>query len=45
MVKQCVQRTLEKVDHAVFDWKGMRGTDRERLAAALKDLGVPVERH
>jgi D-aminoacyl-tRNA deacylase len=44
MVKQCIQQTLEKVDHAVFDWKGMRGPDRERLAATLKDLGVPVEK-
>jgi D-aminoacyl-tRNA deacylase len=44
MVKQCVQRTFEKVDRAVFDWKGMRGADRERLAAALKELGVSVEK-
>jgi D-aminoacyl-tRNA deacylase len=44
MVKHCVQRTLEKVDHAVFDWKGMRGPDRERLAAALKELGIKVEK-
>jgi len=45
MVRQCVQRTLEKVDHAVFDWKGMRGGDRERIAVALKELGVSVEKH
>jgi D-aminoacyl-tRNA deacylase len=44
MVKQCIQRTLEKVNHAVFDWKGMRGPDRDRLAVALKELGVPVEK-
>ncbi len=44
MLKQCVQKTLEKVDHAVFDWKGMRGPDRERLATALKELGIEVEK-
>jgi D-aminoacyl-tRNA deacylase len=44
MVGQCVQRTLEKIDHAVFDWKGMKGADRERIAAALKELGVRVEK-
>jgi D-aminoacyl-tRNA deacylase len=44
MVKQCVQRTFESVDHAVFDWKGMRGADRERLAVALKELGINVEK-
>jgi D-aminoacyl-tRNA deacylase len=44
MIKQCVQRTLEKVESAVFDWKGMRGADRERIANALKELDIPVEK-
>jgi D-tyrosyl-tRNA(Tyr) deacylase len=43
-VKQCIQRTLEKVDRTFFDWKGMKGPDRERLAATLKELGIPVEK-
>jgi D-tyrosyl-tRNA(Tyr) deacylase len=43
-VKQCVQRTVEKVDSAVFDWKSMRATDREKIITALKKLNVPVER-
>jgi len=44
MIKQCIQRTLEKVESAVFDWKGMRGADREHIANALKELNVPVEK-
>jgi len=44
MIKQCVQRTLEKVESAVFDWKGMKGANRERIANALTALGVPVEK-
>jgi len=44
MVKQCIQRTLEKVESAVFDWKGMKGADRERIATTLKELDVPVEK-
>jgi len=44
MIKQCIQRTLEKVESAVFDWKGIRGADRERIANTLKELGVPVEK-
>jgi len=44
MIKQCIQRTLEKVESAVFDWKGMRGADRERIANALKELDIPVEK-
>ncbi len=44
MVKQCVQRTQGKVEAAVFDWKGIRGADRERIANALNELRVPVEK-
>jgi len=44
IVRQCVQRTQEKVESAFFDWKGMRGADRERIARALTELNVPVER-
>jgi len=44
MIKQCIQRTLEKVESAIFDWKGMKGADRERMANALKELGVPIEK-
>lgn len=44
MIKQCIQRTLEKVESAVFDWKGMKGADRERIANVLKELGIPIEK-
>jgi len=44
MLKQCVQRTVEKVDSAVFDWKGMRGADKQRLIAILDEIGVSVEK-
>jgi D-aminoacyl-tRNA deacylase len=44
MVAQCVRRTLEKVDHAIFDWKSMKGADRKRIATTLKELGVRVEK-
>ena len=44
MVKQCVQRTVEKVESAIFDWKSMRAMDREKIITALKELNVSVER-
>jgi D-aminoacyl-tRNA deacylase len=44
MILQCIQRTRERVEAAVFDWKGMRGADRERIAETLKNLKVPVEK-
>jgi D-aminoacyl-tRNA deacylase len=43
-VKHCVQRTLEKVESAVLDWKSMRATDRKRVVDELEQLGVLVER-
>jgi len=44
MLKQCVQRTAEKVELAVFDWKGMRGTDKKRLIPMLDEIGVSVKK-
>jgi D-aminoacyl-tRNA deacylase len=44
MVKQCVRRTVEKVESAVFDWKSIKAADREKIITALKELNVPVER-
>jgi len=44
ILKQCIQRTLEKVESAVFDWKGMRGADKQCLISWLKSLNVPVEK-
>ncbi len=44
MLKQCVRRTVEKVESAVFDWKGMRGADKKRLIATLDEIDVSVEK-
>jgi len=43
-VARCVERTVEKVESAVFDWKSMRAMDREKIVSALKQLNVRVER-
>lgn len=43
-VKHCVQKTLEKVEYAVFDWKSMKANDRQKVISALEQLNVPVER-
>ena len=44
MVKHCVQRTMEKVESAVLDWKSMRTSDRQKVISALEQLNIPVER-
>ena len=44
IIKMCVQRTLEKVDSAVFDWKSLKAADRNRIITALKEINVSAER-
>jgi D-aminoacyl-tRNA deacylase len=44
MLRHCVQRNLEKVKSAVFDWKGIRGADKQRLMEILNQMNVSVEK-
>lgn len=44
MLRQCVKKTLEKVDCAVLDWKGIKSTDKPRLLAALQETGLPYKK-
>jgi D-aminoacyl-tRNA deacylase len=44
IIKQCIERTLEKVDHVVLDWKGIKGEDKSSLVETLHKLEVPFEK-
>jgi D-aminoacyl-tRNA deacylase len=44
ILMQCVERTLEKVEYAVLDWKGIKGEDKPRLIEMLKETGLPYEK-
>ncbi len=44
MIKQCVERTVETVDSAVLDWKGIKGAYKPKIVAELEELGLPSER-
>ncbi len=44
VVGLCVQKTVEKVESAVFDWKSLRASDRGKIISALKELNVSTER-
>ena len=41
MLRQCAKKTLEKVDHVVLDWKGIKSADKPRLLEALEQAGIP----
>jgi len=40
IIKQCVERTVEKVETVVLDWKGIKGADKAGLSEALGEVGV-----
>ncbi len=44
MVRQCVERNLEKVESVILDWKGIKGADKEELMAILNEVGIPIEK-
>jgi D-aminoacyl-tRNA deacylase len=44
ILKHCIQQTLEKVESAVFDWKGMKSLDKQRLITMLNELNIPIIR-
>lgn len=44
ILKQCVDRTYERVDHAVLDWKGIKGEDKPHVVAMLDRIGLPFEK-
>lgn len=44
MLRQCVERTLEAVDHAILDWKGIKGEDKPKVVSALADAELSFEK-
>jgi D-aminoacyl-tRNA deacylase len=44
ILKQCIDKTLEKVELAVLDWKGIKGGYKSRLVEMLKEMGVTFEK-
>ena len=44
MLRQCVDRTLEKVEFAVLDWKGIKSADKPQLLKALTEIGLPYKK-
>ena len=43
-VKQAVEKTAERVECAVIDWKGSKSEQRAKIMKICDSLGLPVER-
>ena len=44
MLRQCVEKTVEKVDCAVLDWKGIKSEDKPPLLQALDEVGLSYKK-
>ena len=44
MLQQCIKRTLEKVERAVLDWKGIKGDDKPKVVAMLNQTGLRIQK-
>jgi D-aminoacyl-tRNA deacylase len=44
MIRQCIERTMETVDHAVLDWKGIKGENKQLLTSMLDETGIRFEK-
>ena len=44
ILKQCVERTLERVEFAVLDWKGIKGEHKPKLTEMLKEINIPFKK-
>lgn len=44
IIRQCIDRTVETVEFAVLDWKGIKSEYKPKILAALEEIGVPSER-
>jgi D-tyrosyl-tRNA(Tyr) deacylase len=44
MVRQCVEKTCEKVSYALLDWKGIKSEDKPGLIAAVEAAKLPYKK-
>lgn len=44
ILNQCVEKTLERVQLAVLDWKGIKGEHKPKLVETLKKMNMPFQK-
>jgi D-aminoacyl-tRNA deacylase len=44
ILSQCVKKTVEKVNLAILDWKGIRSENKTNLIHCLQDIGLPYRK-
>lgn len=44
ILQQCIKKTLEKVERAVLDWKGIRSPDKPKILSLLNEIGIQTQK-
>ena len=44
ILRQCIEKTLEKVELAVLDWKGIKGEDKPKLIEMLENINLKTQK-
>jgi D-aminoacyl-tRNA deacylase len=44
ILRQCVEKTQEKVEFVVLDWKGIKGEHKSKLVEMLKEISIPSKK-
>src|SRR4030065_418121 len=44
ILTQCMERTLEKVAHAILDWKGIKSQDKPKTLKNLAEINLPHQK-
>jgi D-aminoacyl-tRNA deacylase len=44
ILRQCVEKTQEKVEFVFLDWKGIKGEHKSKLVEMLEEIGIPFKK-
>jgi D-tyrosyl-tRNA(Tyr) deacylase len=44
VLRECVEKTLENIDCAILDWKGIKSFDKTHLLQILKDINLSYKK-
>lgn len=44
IIKKCIEKTLEKVELVILDWKGIKGEHKSKLVGLLKEIAISFEK-
>ncbi len=43
-LRQCREKTIEKVETAILDWKGIKSQDKTKLITLLQEIDLPIKK-